>query len=537
MQTQPTPGRLAPSPSGVLVVDGYGVRLRVDRSRLIVADGIGRTRRVAQFPRAGSGIRRLVILGHTGSITFDALRWLADVGIRLIHLDPDGRLLATSGAYGRDDARLRRAQALMIDTPAGSDLARRLIAQKVAGQAHTLAGLAGLVPIGAETINAIREAAGRVHLAASRDELRLAEAQAAGAYWAAWSTLTLRFPTREGQQIPEAWRTFGTRSSEITGNPRLATNPANAILNYLYAVLEAEARLACLTVGLDPGLGVLHADLKARDSLALDVMEAVRPQVDAYVIQLLLRQVFRYRDFHETRQGACRLLEPLSHRLAETAPVWASALGPVVEQVARLIVERGNGGSGRQPTPLTGTNRSASRRPAADHYQHAETKPSHLPRRCQSCGTFAPSQTRRYCDECLPSANIAGRTEALELARARLADLRASGAKPGVGGEAALERGRKVAAHREANRLWEALHGRATDPRCFAVEVLPLLRGVRPSELASTTGLTRHYCAAVLRGEQVPHPRWWQVLTQAYGGRAEGTSPGTISESRLRPTQ
>jgi hypothetical protein len=44
-------------------------------------------------------------------------------------------------------------------------------------------------------------------------------------------------------------------------------NPANALLNYLYAILEAEARIAILSMGLDPGMGVLHADLKARDSL------------------------------------------------------------------------------------------------------------------------------------------------------------------------------------------------------------------------------------------------------------------------------
>jgi CRISPR/Cas system-associated endonuclease Cas1 len=42
------------------------------------------------------------------------------------------------------------------------------------------------------------------------------------------------------------------RGSLLTSSPRLAINPANAILNYLYAILEAETRLACLTLGLDP---------------------------------------------------------------------------------------------------------------------------------------------------------------------------------------------------------------------------------------------------------------------------------------------
>jgi CRISPR/Cas system-associated endonuclease Cas1 len=45
------------------------------------------------------------------------------------------------------------------------------------------------------------------------------------------------------------------------------------MLNYLYAVLESETRLACAALGLDPGLGVLHVDAQCRDSLAFDVME------------------------------------------------------------------------------------------------------------------------------------------------------------------------------------------------------------------------------------------------------------------------
>src|SRR2546430_7689206 len=41
---------------------------------------------------------------------------------------------------------------------------------------------------------------------------------------------------------------------------RLAVNPANAILNYLYAVLESETCLAIAALGLDPGLGFLHVE-------------------------------------------------------------------------------------------------------------------------------------------------------------------------------------------------------------------------------------------------------------------------------------
>jgi CRISPR-associated protein Cas1 len=43
-----------------------------------------------------------------------------------------------------------------------------------------------------------------------------------------------------------------------------ATSPANAILNYLYAILETETRVALYTVGLDPSVGILHTDRNGR---------------------------------------------------------------------------------------------------------------------------------------------------------------------------------------------------------------------------------------------------------------------------------
>src|SRR5690242_6568184 len=90
------------------------------------------------------------------------------------------------------------------------------------------------------------------------------------------------FPNRDLPRVPEHWRIFGTRKSPLSGSPRLAANPANAILNYLYAVLESETRLAAAALGLDPGLGFLHVDTPARDSLACDLMEPVRPQVERF---------------------------------------------------------------------------------------------------------------------------------------------------------------------------------------------------------------------------------------------------------------
>jgi CRISPR-associated endonuclease Cas1 len=521
MQSQTTPSPIPISRDGVCVVDGYGIELKVERGHLVVADGIGPNRRWSRFSRATSGIRRLVLLGHTGFISLDALRWLADTGIGLVQLDPDGRLLIASAGMGRDDPRLRRAQALAIDTPIGDDIARRLIAEKIAAQATTLARLTELVPITDEVIAAMRDAASRLHVSTSRDEIRLAEAQAAAAYWSAWSTVGLRFATRDVARVPEHWRTFGTRASPLTGTSRVAANPANAVLNYLYAILEAEARLACLVLGLDPGLGVLHGDLKARDSLALDVLEPVRPQVDTFVLDLLHGHIFRAADFHQTRQGACRILEPLTDRLAETGPAWARALGPVAERVVALLTEGRTATPARSPTPMTGANRSRGRSHGVRARQPAPQRPLQPRSGCRVCGTPVPSP-RRYCDACLPEATGQQRAAFVSAGHVELRRERDAGADPSHGGDAGRRRGVKVAASRRMAAAWQRSNGPVPKVEVFRREVLPLLTGVSAARLAELTGLSRPYCATILRGERVPHARWWEALRAVGRDRRSG---------------
>ena len=95
------------------------------------------------------------------------------------------------------------------------------------------------------------------------------------------------------------------------------------MLNYAYCVLESEARLAAAALGLDPGLGFIHMDAPARDSLACDLMEPVRPEVDAWVLDWITREPLKREWFFEQPDGNCRFMASLAVRLSETAPMWA----------------------------------------------------------------------------------------------------------------------------------------------------------------------------------------------------------------------
>jgi CRISPR associated protein Cas1 len=189
--------------------------------------------------------------------------------------------------------------------------------------------------------------------------IRLAEAQAAYAYWSCWHTIPVTFPTKDLPRVPEHWRAFGARLSPLTNSPRLSVNPPNAMLNCLYAVLESEARLAAVALGLDPGLGIMHADMPVRDSLACDLMESVRPLVDAYVLDWITRQPLRREWFFEERNGNCRLMGSFAKRLSETAPTWARAVAPIAEHVAKALWSARTGI--RPPTLLTQAHRRAAR--------------------------------------------------------------------------------------------------------------------------------------------------------------------------------
>jgi CRISPR-associated endonuclease Cas1 len=169
------------------------------------------------------------------------------------------------------------------------------------------------------------------------DAIRFFESQAALAYWNAWRFLPINFPKQDLHRVPNHWRVFDARISPLTSSPRLATNPANAMLNYLYAVLESETRLAVAALGLDPGLGVLHADTQFRDSLAFDVMEPIRPRIDAYLLAWIGRETLKREWFFEQRDGNCRLMGSFAVRLSETAIAWAQAVAPVAERVARML--------------------------------------------------------------------------------------------------------------------------------------------------------------------------------------------------------
>ena len=84
----------------------------------------------------------------------------------------------------------------------------------------------------------------------------------------------------------------------------------NALLSFLYTLLAHDCRSALETVGLDPAVGFLHRDRPGRPSLALDLMEELRPVLgDRLALTMINLRQLTPKDFQTLENGAVLLKE------------------------------------------------------------------------------------------------------------------------------------------------------------------------------------------------------------------------------------
>jgi CRISPR-associated endonuclease Cas1 len=488
---------------GVVTLYGYGIKVCVDRGHLLLDDGIGADRRRYRLPRVGHGLKRLVVIGSDGMVSLAALRWLADQDASFVMLERDGSVLATTGPVRPSEAKLRRAQALAHSSGTALRIARELISRKLAGQEQ----VARHKLLDTSTADMIARFTADLPTADSITTIRLIESQAARAYWSAWSTLPITYPKNDLSRIPDHWRSFGARVSPLTGSPRLAANPPNAILNYLYAVLESEARLAAAALGLDPGLGVLHVDTSARDSLACDLMEPVRPLVDAYLLDWITRQPLRRGWLFEKEDGNCRLSGSFAVRLSETAPTWGRGVAPIAEWVARAFWSTIR----RPDTPFTTRLTQANKREAKGTAIPSPTpapKPENV---CLGCGKAVAKASTR-CAHC---AVAVSRERMLEVAR-----------RGRVASKSPESRARVAATQRRHAGWCKWLPSSQPDwltEEIYTTKIKPLLARSPNSEIARTLDVSIPYAASIRVGRRRPHPRHWRALAELVGVSSNGS--------------
>ncbi len=487
---------------GVVTLFGYGIQVRVDRGHLILEDGIGPDRRHARLPKVGSGLERIVTIGNDGSVSLAALRWLADKKAAFVMLDRNGSVLSATGPVSRSDARLRRAQARASETDLGLQIARELIHLKLTAQE----AVAREKFRSTQTAGAIALIRAQLPTATKMDAVRVCEARAAVAYWQAWQAVHVEFPKRDLRRTPEHWLSFGSRTSPLSGfSPRLAINPLNATLNYLYAILESEARLAIVAMGLDPGMGFIHLDSGRRDSLACDLMEAVRPEVDTFVLDWVARAPLSRDWFFEERNGNCRLMGQFAATLSETAPRWRRAVAPLAEWLAQVFWEQ---------SPKMASHRAPASRLTQGRKRLVHGGTPSLPKLrssvpqnlCRTCG--APiMHNGTFCRLCCAEASKDQYPKAAALGRMVALTL-----------ESQARRTKTQRRNARAQHGWiAATQPSWLDQRTYVDRIQPLLSTLTSSKIASAIQVSLGYADSIRKGKVHPHARHWQRLAELVG--------------------
>jgi len=149
------------------------------------------------------------------------------------------------------------------------------------------------------------------------DELRTIEANSAAAYFRAWREITLKWKNSARHPIREDWKSVGSRTSRfhLAGN-RNASHPVNAILNYAYAILQAQLQIQAISDGYDPTLGIMHFRNPGSPAFIFDLMEPERPKIDRATIEFLKTERSHPADFTIRRDGVVRLNPQLARRVA-----------------------------------------------------------------------------------------------------------------------------------------------------------------------------------------------------------------------------
>lgn len=223
-------------------------------------------------------------------------------GIALAFMSENGRFLARVQGPISGNVLLRREQYRRSDIPErAAELARSVVIAKIANCRTVLlravrdkpncSGLAALEFAILRMARIVEEVQKPLPL----DTVRGHEGDAARVYFEVFDHL-----------ITENKDAFFFRGR----SRRPPRDNVNALLSFLYTLLTHDVAAALEGVGLDPAVGYLHRDRPGRPSLALDVVEELRPVIaDRLALSLINRKQVRPEGFRATESGAIEMDE------------------------------------------------------------------------------------------------------------------------------------------------------------------------------------------------------------------------------------
>lgn len=268
-------------------------------------------------------VSHLVISLVKGTMSLRAIQWCADHNVAVTFLDKDYEPAQTFYPPSSCFPAMKRLQAISTWDDSYS-LVSHWILDKIGEQVRMLEMVQdevhgmrhGFIKANKDTVckaaceattamvgimNDIRSAR-----LLPKETLRGLEGQAAKQYFSALAMTPIHWKNLK-VSIPDSWKTIGDRAGMDGTSPRNATNPWHAVLNYGYGVLAKRMHIALIGEHLDPDLGFFHEDHNQRHNLVYDVLEPLRPIVDKWAWDHLIKSEVNSKDFHLTYEGQVRL--------------------------------------------------------------------------------------------------------------------------------------------------------------------------------------------------------------------------------------
>jgi len=302
-----------------LLITGFGTSINVDKRKLIITNKLKDTR-LEFYPHKISH-DGIIIDGHTGNITFEAMRWLSKHNINLTLLNWNGQLLANVMPEQPKSGKLRVKQyQKYLDSMDRFEIALKIVQCKVEHSLNLLEELSRFYE--SVDFTKIRKTVEKEDLfllnimknsekqdiSKSIKQLMTYEGRIAGIYL---DNLIRIF----NQLNPEF--NFTGRKNKANSRNYNASDEINALLNYGYAILESEIRKVINGIGLDYSIGFLHEINQSRTPLVYDIQELFRWLIDVSVIQLLEEKKIKKSGFIITENYHTRLGEDVAKLLIE----------------------------------------------------------------------------------------------------------------------------------------------------------------------------------------------------------------------------
>ncbi len=238
----------------------------------------------------------IVCFGYMGASP-SAMHLCTEKGVELCFLTEHGKFLARVSGEVSGNVLLRRKQYRWADNNIErARLSKRFVTAKVHNSRRVLQRAirdhqtALDVNVLESAISRLKGMLERIDKSTSVDVIRGIEGEAANVYFSCFDDMIV------------AQKESFVFNERVRRPPR---DPVNAMLSFIYTLLVHECFSSLESVGLDPQVGYLHTDRSGRESLALDLMEELRPFLaDRLVLSLINRKQVNESGFKKRENGA-----------------------------------------------------------------------------------------------------------------------------------------------------------------------------------------------------------------------------------------